>query len=595
MTLTLRTRTATGATTKGARLTSSELDGNFLHLLDRGAVSVKDFGAVGDGVTNDNAAVADAMADAMTAGQALYFPNGTYLLTGWTQFAVTSDLTLFAHFDATLKGTSSLRLLDPQNGRIRLSGLKFDTWEYVVQTGADTTYTTPTIHVQRCWFTSVNFPIDHQRPCTEPIIEFNRIDTYRNGIRIGQNTYADQDKWANHRIVGNRFKDGVQTSASDAYAILVYGKQAVISDNVVDTVTGASTSGAFGIYGKLRYSVISCNTITAIGTAGTSTDIRGIILKGAAANDTANGVQGFSNVVSDNVVYGDGSKTIGITIGGAEANSKATGNICENCLKGLSAEGTANLFQLSSNKVVGPANTSGFIGINLNHTGDDCQVTSNAVDTTFNAINVNTGNARNIKLSDNDMTNCGGVAILCSSGGTKDGFTITGNHVDGATRFVYFDGAITKLICQNNNATALTDASNLWIDTQAATIKSGVIKDNFPITIATADATSTPAFKIHAADDVCVTLTVRAQAVQSDGSNRALYWKHGVFYRDGGDMQQSAAGTTTLVADDESDAGWGTAALGVTGSQARVLITGKAGPTDIFWSLRPEVEISSTA
>ena len=44
-------------------------------------VSVKDFGAVGDGVANDTAAVQAASTACKTSGQSLYFPAGTYLLT----------------------------------------------------------------------------------------------------------------------------------------------------------------------------------------------------------------------------------------------------------------------------------------------------------------------------------------------------------------------------------------------------------------------------------------------------------------------------------------------------------------------------------
>jgi hypothetical protein len=42
-------------------------------------VSVKDFGAVGDGVTDDTAAIQAAIAAANTAGASLYFPFGTYM------------------------------------------------------------------------------------------------------------------------------------------------------------------------------------------------------------------------------------------------------------------------------------------------------------------------------------------------------------------------------------------------------------------------------------------------------------------------------------------------------------------------------------
>lgn len=45
------------------------------------AVSVKDFGAIGDGVTDDTAAVVAARDSAVSAGRVLYFPSGNYALS----------------------------------------------------------------------------------------------------------------------------------------------------------------------------------------------------------------------------------------------------------------------------------------------------------------------------------------------------------------------------------------------------------------------------------------------------------------------------------------------------------------------------------
>ena len=75
----------------------------------REPVSVKDFGARGDGVTDDTSAIAKAILAARTRGT-LIFPSGTYLVSptggevcgGGVAFGVPPDLTLEGH-DATIK------------------------------------------------------------------------------------------------------------------------------------------------------------------------------------------------------------------------------------------------------------------------------------------------------------------------------------------------------------------------------------------------------------------------------------------------------------------------------------------------------------
>src|SRR5689334_11016282 len=91
MTLTVRSATVSGATTKGSALTHAEMDENWNHVANftqsgSGAstrtvsaklqewVSVKDFGATGDGTTDDSTA----FDNAVSTGRLVHVPAGTY-------------------------------------------------------------------------------------------------------------------------------------------------------------------------------------------------------------------------------------------------------------------------------------------------------------------------------------------------------------------------------------------------------------------------------------------------------------------------------------------------------------------------------------
>ena len=89
-------------------------------------VSVKDFGAVGDGVADDTAAIQDAI----DASANLYFPSGTYLIT--SQIDVSAGKTIRG-YGATLKpGTNGMTMMG-NNGTflssLILEGLEFSDYD----------------------------------------------------------------------------------------------------------------------------------------------------------------------------------------------------------------------------------------------------------------------------------------------------------------------------------------------------------------------------------------------------------------------------------------------------------------------------------
>lgn len=72
-------------------------------------VSVKDFGAVGDGIADDSAALAAAIAHEQASKKGLMFPGGTYLVTSTLAFlgGAYSDLTFWANGKVTIHSTAS--------------------------------------------------------------------------------------------------------------------------------------------------------------------------------------------------------------------------------------------------------------------------------------------------------------------------------------------------------------------------------------------------------------------------------------------------------------------------------------------------------
>ncbi|WVH13998.1 hypothetical protein CASP1_00077 [Alcaligenes phage CASP1] len=98
-----------------------------------GAISlnVKNFGAVGDGSTDDRAAIQAAVDAAAIENVPLIFPNGRYLISN--RISLRSNSHIYANGDATIEssadyqsGVASLMYGSAKNN-VKISGLKFDT------------------------------------------------------------------------------------------------------------------------------------------------------------------------------------------------------------------------------------------------------------------------------------------------------------------------------------------------------------------------------------------------------------------------------------------------------------------------------------
>jgi len=89
----------------------------------REVVSVKDFGAVGDGVVDDTASIAAAHA----TGQPIYYPSGTYLVTAQSTLSNVNFI-MYGESATLLCGTDSLaRMFQVTDAaRVLIEGMRFD-------------------------------------------------------------------------------------------------------------------------------------------------------------------------------------------------------------------------------------------------------------------------------------------------------------------------------------------------------------------------------------------------------------------------------------------------------------------------------------
>lgn len=107
-------------------------------------VSVKDFGAVGDGVADDTAAIQAAV----NAAGGVYFPEGTYLVSA--QINVSSNNSLYGNGDAVIApyGAYNGTCFRGDNvSNVRFDGLRFDGFNSTISIG-----TSSDIYITKCWF-----------------------------------------------------------------------------------------------------------------------------------------------------------------------------------------------------------------------------------------------------------------------------------------------------------------------------------------------------------------------------------------------------------------------------------------------------------
>jgi len=323
----------------------------------RDVVSVKDFGAVGDGVADDTVAIQAAMAAAN--GKGLYFPAGTYLTTSIT-FSSLSNMLIFGDgFPSVITVGSAIDawLFDNTCSNINIDGLTFVGASVATEGKSALRIRAPRSSVKNCY-----------------------IRNFNNGVLI-------QDENANDcSIVGNTFKDLIGATSGNGYGTYTIGQRTIISNNQFINVarhdvylSGSTPQGA-------QYCVVEGNTsiscgFESIGTNAASTHgpVKGCVINGNTIKSAVYQGIGLGNNTTDNIVtnnYIEAAGQFGISVeGGVTAGTYPARNVV--CGNNVIDCGTQQIRSINASNNIFVGNTTSAVsvtpvsnrGINVDSTG----------------------------------------------------------------------------------------------------------------------------------------------------------------------------------------------------------------------------------
>ena len=346
-------------------------------------LNVKDYGAKGDGTSDDTAAIQTAIAASKTQNIPLYFPPSTYRtsasldVTGCTVFGYGAILKLVDAIQecTMLKATAGTTILG-----ITLDGNTANTTAAVgvlagiyvyAANGWSDAVTIRDVNVSNLYSEGIRIGTSIARtdPATLPlartIIETSSVsNTGSNGIRLDfvrgaivSQCHIDQVTSGVNNInsYGTKIMGCEVRNGSSHGIVSQYGLYTQISNNFCEgnAESGITIGGGSVSKGPEQYPLITSNTCrsntkngitadtTISGQVGTPVDCRGAITGNVCTENGVNGINLQSSsymVVSGNMVSNNGTAGIGVSARYAVIDA----NLCENCTTGIGLFGGAS-------------------------------------------------------------------------------------------------------------------------------------------------------------------------------------------------------------------------------------------------------------
>jgi len=353
---------------------------------DIGYVNVKNYGAEGDGSTDDTTAINAARTAAQTAGGNLYFPVGTYLVSTDAALTLTSgNVNLIGDGSSTIiKAADSAdlaTLIASTGGQLTIRDMVLDGNRAGGGTSSTTSYV---LFSSTARFKAVNVEVKNG---------------YRVGVFVGDNTTSPtdvlfRDCWIHDN--GGLAAGGIGVGIFGGGTKPVDGLKIVncrFEDNY-NTVTGPGDSTALNLtatnvtitenYFLNNYNVNGAMVAVTDNSTGSS-DVKTVITDniieqtGTFGSDSTYGIEinGRKSVISNNIVLGTSGH--GIQLQADSGESIIKGNLIEctdACVNIISTGGTGVVKAIISNNEL----LAGTYGVSVQAGGSDTIIEGNYID-----------------------------------------------------------------------------------------------------------------------------------------------------------------------------------------------------------------------